>query len=90
MEEEISITVLACDFDTKGGSETSASASEMGSNYYKDRRERTLSPLGPDASLEETRAAITRGFKKPTDPNAMDPEKKRKGWRGILRKIAGK
>jgi len=52
----------------------------------------TKSPLGPDASLDETRVAMTRGFKKPVDPKGEDGEgesdndKRRRTW-GFLRRF---
>lgn len=109
MKEEISITVLACDFD-EGVPLTAASASSTYSssssgdnddleddvddalrdpNFYKDRRRNTVSPLGPNASLEETRIAITRGFKKPGQLPKKD-DKRKGGFRRFLRKIIGK
>lgn len=84
MGEEVSITVLACDFremkenepaltavSSESSSVAKASSGVGGDgeyrspNFYKERRELTRSPLGPNASVEETRTAITRGFKKP-------------------------
>mmetsp|Transcript_33637 Transcript_33637/g.44877 ORF Transcript_33637/g.44877 Transcript_33637/m.44877 type:complete len:559 (+) Transcript_33637:278-1954(+) len=87
MGDEVSITVLACDFriDLEGADEggddaeipsfpssssRARSAASMTDdvrdpNFYKERRRLTRSPLGPDLSLEETRTAITRGYKKP-------------------------
>ena len=68
-------------------------------NFYKERRMATRSPLGENASLEETQIAITRGFKKPTasssissidaDRNNEPEEKKKKGGllRGLFRKL---
>jgi cell division protein FtsZ len=93
MKEEISITVLACDFDEGVPLSMSSSSDDdftdddieapRDANFYKDRRRNTLSPLGPDATLEETRIAITRGFKKPGQP----PKEERKGgFRRLLRK----
>ena len=97
MGEEVSITVLACDFRemkdneptltavSAGTAESSQSGATVASrnedaeyrspNFYKQRREMTRSPLGPNATVEETRTAITRGFKKP-EPEP-EPEKKR-------------
>jgi cell division protein FtsZ len=92
MGEEVSITVLACDFrerkeeDEPALSKVTAGMVEAGAgsvangeyrspNFYKQRREMTRSPLGPDATVEETRTAITRGFKKP-EPEP-EPEKRR-------------
>ena len=82
MGDEVSITVLACDFlqeDDNDDDDAEQQASSVGDssnlnvNFYKDRRLATKSPLGPDATLEETRAAITRGFKKPT-PSVEEEE----------------
>eukprot|EP00522_Entomoneis_paludosa_P006607 CAMPEP_0172455224 /NCGR_PEP_ID=MMETSP1065-20121228/11957_1 /TAXON_ID=265537 /ORGANISM="Amphiprora paludosa, Strain CCMP125" /LENGTH=539 /DNA_ID=CAMNT_0013207683 /DNA_START=342 /DNA_END=1965 /DNA_ORIENTATION=- len=86
MGEEISITVLACDFDDASVSVDLLEEQEgdldldeiMDPNFYKDRRKNTQSPLGPDASLEETRVAITRGFKKPIDPSDGEETEKEK------------
>jgi len=92
MGEEISITVLACDFDEAIDvlAEQEVNVDVMlDPNFYKDRRKNTQSPLGPDASLEETRIAITRGFKMPTDPKYKDTdgEEDAKGKRGRLRRF---
>ena len=107
MGEEVSITVLACDFRELKESEPVLSAvSSLGSgqvevprngdgeyrspNFYKERREMTRSPLGPDASVEETRAAITRGFKRPLElENEKQPEKKsfRKRKGGFFKRL---
>ena len=82
MGDEVSITVLACDFrqeeeeDYDDDAEQQASSvgdNNLNVNFYKDRRLATKSPLGPDATLEETRTAITRGFKKPT-PSVEEEE----------------
>lgn len=95
MQEEISITVLACDFDEgdlelfmEPVQEAVGSDDPRDPDFYKNRRQKTRSPLGPDASLEETRVAITRGFKKPTEP-IKSKDKKHSGFRGFLRKIIG-
>jgi cell division protein FtsZ len=98
MKEEISITVLACDFDTSITEQITTGADsllndndERDPNFYKERRKATQSPLGPDASLAETRTAITRGFKKPVDPkDAENTTKGKKGVRGFFRKIIGR
>jgi cell division protein FtsZ len=116
MGDEVSITVLACDFrETKSGVGESGSGSSSSSeqalsavggvarngdgeyrspNYYKERREMTRSPLGPDATVEETRTAITRGFKRPEQPSPASPKTeergsfgKRKG--GFFRRLFG-
>ena len=100
MGEEISITVLACDFDTKttneivkGGLKPTEMDELRDPQFYKDRRKNTQSPLGPDASLEETRVAITRGFRKPHDPEGGDEDsdapKKKSGFRRFFRRIIG-
>jgi len=95
MGEEVSITVLACDFREMKETEPVLTAVSAGSsaevarngdgeyrspNFYKERREMTRSPLGPNASVEETRTAITRGFKKP-EPEPTPPKKKSFGSR---------
>ena len=100
MGEEISITVLACDFDTKttdeivqGGRKPTEKDELRDPEFYKDRRKNTQSPLGPDASLEETRVAITRGFRKPSEPEGDDEDadspKKKSGIRKFFRRIIG-
>eukprot|EP00521_Asterionellopsis_glacialis_P012271 CAMPEP_0195308042 /NCGR_PEP_ID=MMETSP0707-20130614/38024_1 /TAXON_ID=33640 /ORGANISM="Asterionellopsis glacialis, Strain CCMP134" /LENGTH=468 /DNA_ID=CAMNT_0040372301 /DNA_START=63 /DNA_END=1469 /DNA_ORIENTATION=- len=91
MTEEISITVLACDFNEEETQKApSRVGQELGPNFYKERRELTKSPLGPDASLEETRVAITRGFKAPVAPGEEPPpKKKRRGMGGFFRKLFG-
>lgn len=108
MGDEVSITVLACDFRQpdeeiiKGKARASfedddtpvAPIGMRDPNFYKDRRQATRSPLGPNASLEETQRAITRGFKKPTapSPTSTEEEPKKKGGilRGLFRKLIGK
>lgn len=99
MGEEISITVLACDFEseipvdlldegTYSAISSTTSQDDDGirdPNFYKNRRKNTQSPLGPDATLEETRVAITRGFKKPPGPS--DEENRKKGLRSFLKKF---
>lgn len=97
MQEEISITVLACDFDTSVANDIASSqpslqgSDELDPNFYKTRRKATQSPLGPDASLEETRVAITRGFKKPVDPKQAEKKTKDKGGLGgFFRKLMGR
>jgi cell division protein FtsZ len=124
MQEEISITVLACDFDSpinddgelmddnsagtgygvknkvalsrtsdKNDNDDDDGFGRRGANFYKDRRRNTSSPLGPDASLEDTRVAITRGFKKPGSPspsssNKVDNDKSKKttGFRNFIKR----
>ena len=108
MGDEVSITVLACDFRTPdltvlaGGGEAqeynrpksvSGSSGDMRDpNFYKNRRLATKSPLGPDATVEETRIAITRGFRKPNSLEAeQETKQKKRGFlRGLLRKLTGK
>lgn len=91
MGEEVSITVLACDFRMEERSsgqmpkekqdiQSSRKQVELNPNFYKERRQATKSPLGPDASLEETRIAITRGFKKPSAVVEDADEEKSKGF----------
>lgn len=99
MEEEISITVLACDFDDADTAQVEAlrdgaenGTGERDPNFYKERRRNTQSPLGPDATLEETRVAITRGFKKPGQSSGGEGDgggKKRKALRRFWRRIVG-
>lgn len=87
MKEEMSITVLACDFndaDITDKSPKDGLEEERSPNFYKERRQLTTSPLGPDASLEDTRIAITRGFKKPVAPGK---KKKKGGLGGLFRRI---
>lgn len=112
MGEEVSITVLACDFrearasepalsvvSAGGGSGSVAEVARNGDggeyrspNFYKERREMTRSPLGPDASVEETRSAITRGFKRP-EPKEEKPTGRKKSFRkrkgGFFRRLFG-
>ena len=109
MGDEVSITVLACDFRTPdqtvlaGGGEAqeynrpkSVSNSSGGDmrdpNFYKNRRLATKSPLGPDATVEETRIAITRGFSRPNSLEAeQETKQKKRGFlRGLLRKMTGR
>lgn len=94
MGQEISITVLACDFDSTvdilaESDELDEDDDNMDPNFYKERRKNTQSPLGPDASLEETRVAITRGFKKPVDPDEEPETKKTSRLRRFLRRFTG-
>ncbi len=119
MGDEVSITVLACDFRQPddevikgvGGSSVDITASTPLStppsstnvrnpNFYKERRMATRSPLGPNASIEETQKAITRGFKKPTSTKydsvesseEKNEKKEKKGGliRGLFRKLIGR
>jgi cell division protein FtsZ len=94
MGEEISITVLACDFKgMNGGLPPSFAAAEesRGGNFYKERRNLTKSPLGPDATVEETRMAITRGFKKPPALQKEDESTRESGGLGgFFRGMFGK
>ena len=87
MDEEISITVLACDFKGMDGG-TPAEEQERDPNFYKERRALTKSPLGPDATVEETRVAITRGFKPP--PKVEEQESSGGGFGGFFRKLRGR
>lgn len=112
MGDEVSITVLACDFrETKTGGGEGASSNEpalsavtssssagmarngegeyRSPNFYKDRREMTRSPLGPDATVEETRTAITRGFKRPDQPSPTSSSSPREEERGSFGKRKG-
>ncbi|KAL7473247.1 hypothetical protein ACHAXS_014026 [Conticribra weissflogii] len=101
MGEEVSITVLACDFRESSAEgepvKVDATAQMMAGrngdgeyrspDFYKERRQMTRSPLGPNATVEETRTAITRGFKKP-EPEP-EPERKSFGKRmgGFFKRI---
>ena len=107
MGDEVSITVLACDFRQPdeavmaggGGGQVASPPSTISTgdmrdpNFYKNRRLATKSPLGADTSVEETRKAITRGFKRPAESyDASQKEKtKKKGFlRGLFRKLTGR
>ena len=102
MGDEVSITVLACDFrqdisaeSKEGDEQNSLSSTELKKisddgrdpNFYKERRQATRSPLGPDASLEETRTALTRGFKKPVQSSLDANEESKKESRGIRKTV---
>uniref|UniRef100_A0A7S4MD83 Tubulin/FtsZ GTPase domain-containing protein n=2 Tax=Odontella aurita TaxID=265563 RepID=A0A7S4MD83_9STRA len=114
MNDEVSVTVVACDFressdDDEGGvvveessgvaneparaRRTVSSGEESGEwrdpNFYKERRRLTKSPLGPDASLEDTRKAITRGFKMPAEYEAEEEEEEARKGRGVGGKVRG-
>lgn len=108
MGEEVSITVLACDFRELKENEPVLSPVAAGPaqvarngdggeyrspNFYKDRRDMTRSPLGPDASVEETRTAITRGFKRPEPDFLQQEREERKSFRkrkgGFFRRLFG-
>ena len=89
MEEEISITVLACDFKGMNGGHP-VEEEERGPNFYKERRILTRSPLGPDATVEETRMAITRGFKKPPKEEEVSVRQEQRGLGGFFRRLVGK
>lgn len=107
MGEEVSITVLACDFQEESDVDKALTTQKVKPvkvksqverqsvdknvrepTFYKERREATTSPLGANASLEETRSFVTRGFKKPVPKE----EKKKSGGllRGLFRKLTGK
>jgi len=99
MGEDVSITVLACDFaEDKGAAvDPPFTNQNVGNpnmvkgrdpNFYKERRLATKSPLGPDATLEETQTAITRGFKKPTPE--LEPKVEKKSKRSLIRRMLGK
>jgi len=102
MGEDVSITVLACDFGeedgidpvlTKQNTDNLKVVGEREPSFYKERRSATKSPLGPDASLEETRNAITRGFKKPPVDPDIDAEENQRKTRllgRVFRKITGR
>uniref|UniRef100_A0A7S2S2C0 Plastid division protein FtsZ n=1 Tax=Eucampia antarctica TaxID=49252 RepID=A0A7S2S2C0_9STRA len=105
MGDEVSITVLACDFrqedvsskmDQESDIKSLNTGDELNVNFYKDRRLATKSPLGPDATLEETRTAITRGFKKPIptqeedeDEYEIEPETSSSSSVGLRGKMSG-
>jgi cell division protein FtsZ len=89
MDEEISITVLACDFKGMNGG-LPVQEEERGPNFYKERRNLTRSPLGPDATVEETRMAITRGFKKPPKEEEESVRQDQGGLGGFFRRLVGK
>lgn len=89
MGEEISITVLACDFKGMNGG-SPVEEEERGPNFYKERRNLTRSPLGPDATVEETRMAITRGFKKPPKEEEESVRQDQGGLGGFFRRLVGK
>jgi len=74
MGDEVSITVLACDFKQEGAesednivndrtvsSGTIEDDESRDANFYKERRKLTRSPLGASASVEETQRFLTRG-----------------------------
>lgn len=105
MGEEVSITVLACDFreDVSSANMEAAPMSTASSrssptlksdvrdpNFYKNRRLATKSPLGPNATVEETRVAITRGFKKPGSSVVEEKPQKKGFLRGLFDKLTGK
>jgi cell division protein FtsZ len=86
MTEEMSITVLACDFQ----SDDAPVEETRSATFYRDRRLQTKSPLGPDATLEETRVAITRGFKKPPpSEDKIVKMPKKGGIKGFLARLLG-
>lgn len=72
MVNEVSITVLACDFKQEDGGnqgiddnatydDNTASDENRNANFYKERRKLTRSPLGASASVEDTQRFLTRG-----------------------------
>merc|ERR1711957_789993 len=96
MGDDVSITVLACDFSEDKGAavdppqnvENPKMVRGRDPNFYKERRLATKSPLGPDATLEETQIAITRGFKKPTPE--LEPKVEKKSKRSLIRRMLRK
>jgi cell division protein FtsZ len=63
MGDEMSITVLACDFAEQ---DLEVINKKREADFYKDRRLSTTSPLGSaSVSVEEVSKEITRGFRKP-------------------------
>lgn len=93
MGEEVSITVLATGFaDMREPSvkESQTAASERPPDFYKERRLNTMSPLGADTSVEDTRVAITRGLnlKRSIEPPAPPPAPvKEGGVKGLFRRL---
>jgi len=88
MENEVSITVLATGFGDalKAGAERESSVSKpkmvgdaLDADFYKTRRQNTQSPLGADASADETLDYVT-GKKQPKDS-------KDSGVSGFFRKL---
>jgi cell division protein FtsZ len=85
MKEEMSITVLACDFAEQ---DSEVIFQKRDPDFYKDRRLNTKSPLGTaSASVEETAKVITRGFRKPE--GIIVPPVKKVGFFGKLKKLFG-
>lgn len=68
MGDEVSITVLACDFKEDGEESNDESISSAkieedesrDANFYKERRKLTRSPLGESATVEDTQRFLTR------------------------------
>mmetsp|Transcript_14583 Transcript_14583/g.21563 ORF Transcript_14583/g.21563 Transcript_14583/m.21563 type:complete len:464 (-) Transcript_14583:194-1585(-) len=91
MGDEVSITVLATGFtDLRESKQEKAVASERPPDFYKERRLNTVSPLGADTSVEETRVAITRGLnlKRSTEPPAPPPAPEKEGVvKGFFRRL---
>lgn len=70
MGDDVSITVLACDFRegasddvTQQNVENIKMVGERDPSFYKERRLATKSPLGSNATLDDTNIAITRDRK---------------------------
>jgi cell division protein FtsZ len=85
MREEMSITVLACDFAEQ---DSDAILQRLQPDFYKERRISTKSPLGPNSKgVEETTKVITRGFNTPD--GFVIPKRKEGLLRRMKRKLFG-
>jgi len=89
MGEEVSITVLACDFKKN-------EEEELPTNFYKERRQNTKSQLPPQATLEDTRTYVTTGKlpeEQDNQPEDQDMIKKRlqktkkSTWKGFFKRF---
>ena len=99
MGEDVSITVLVCNFrevkknePVLSASKTSASTNGDGeyrsADFYKERRELTRSLLCPNATVKETRTAITRGFKKPEPEPGLERKSIGSQMGGLFKRIS--
>ena len=99
MNDEVSITVLACDFkqdDAKNDNEKDEPTVEVtgdddesrDANFYKERRKLTRSPLGESATVEETQRFITTGDipSRAAEKEGKDTKKKG-GMKGFFRRL---
>mmetsp|Transcript_10413 Transcript_10413/g.18851 ORF Transcript_10413/g.18851 Transcript_10413/m.18851 type:complete len:459 (+) Transcript_10413:34-1410(+) len=84
MENEVSITVLATGFGDalkagvdKGSSKGNSVGDALDADFYKTRRQNTQSPLGADASADETLDYVT----------GKKPKEKESGVSGFFRKL---